>query len=405
MNQNRILITGVTSCRNRGVEALVLAKCQGFKNHIPNARVSIMTLDENYDRLRVAGVADTMPNRMNYSIRKSRGPIKFIRGLVGKDYIASNRAAIASAACVVVTGGDIFSSDYGNFESFLHPLQLAQQYGVPSVFLAHSIGPFKTKSEADVWVEVAAKAALITVRESLTQKYLVESLGLPPEKVILTADVAFLLPIPEPAVLRQLHAYYGIDGSTPVVALATSEGINRYAGLDGGKHVEFLVQTVKMIRNELGAKVLLVPHVQERDAADDDRILTTRILREMNWDSGVMAAHAHHSASEFKGLISGCNLVIAERMHAAIAGLGTGIPTVVIGYSVKGRGIMQEFFGERGLDYVIPSDAYSDKDAREAKIRNVWNQRAATASQIKEKLPLVRSRADHNFELVAKLIK
>lgn len=54
-----------------------------------------------------------------------------------------------------------------------------------------------------------------------------------------------------------------------------------------------------------------------------------------------------------KGFISKCKLFIGARTHATIAAYSTLVPTVVLGYSVKARGIAKDLFGTEEK-YVLP---------------------------------------------------
>ena len=56
---------------------------------------------------------------------------------------------------------------------------------------------------------------------------------------------------------------------------------------------------------------------------------------------------------ELKGIISKCRFFVGARTHSTIAAYSMGIPTLVVGYSVKARGIARDLFGgEEG--YVLP---------------------------------------------------
>ena len=50
---------------------------------------------------------------------------------------------------------------------------------------------------------------------------------------------------------------------------------------------------------------------------------------------------------------SRCRFLIAARTHASIAGYSTGVPTLVVGYSVKAEGIAKDLFGD-STNYVVP---------------------------------------------------
>ena len=82
--------------------------------------------------------------------------------------------------------------------------------------------------------------------------------------------------------------------------------------------------------------VLLIPHVQE--IYGDDRSLATSLHRSIAFPS-VAVASEDLSAAEYKRLISGCHMLVAERMHAAIAGLSSSVPTALVAYSLKARAL------------------------------------------------------------------
>ena len=60
-----------------------------------------------------------------------------------------------------------------------------------------------------------------------------------------------------------------------------------------------------------------------------------------------------HNCMELKGIISKCRFFVGARTHSTIAAYSMGLPTLVVGYSVKARGIARDLFGsEEG--YVLP---------------------------------------------------
>ena len=64
---------------------------------------------------------------------------------------------------------------------------------------------------------------------------------------------------------------------------------------------------------------------------------------------------------QLKDIISHCEFFIGARTHATIAAYSTGIPTLVVGYSVKARGIARDLFGtEEG--YVLPVQSLRNMD-------------------------------------------
>ena len=67
-------------------------------------------------------------------------------------------------------------------------------------------------------------------------------------------------------------------------------------------------------------------------------------------------------AEVLKGYISRCSFFVGARTHSTIAAYSTGVPTLVIGYSVKSRGIATDLFGTYD-NYVLPVQELDDPQA------------------------------------------
>jgi colanic acid/amylovoran biosynthesis protein len=237
------------------------------------------------------------------------------------------------------------------------------------------------------------------VRERMSFEYVTRKLGLPEQQVTLTADPAFLLS-PTEASWRE---HFGFDRRSPLVALSTSQAICNWMGSDYANHFRIWCEVIGWLRHELDANLVLIPHVQELSTKNDDRILATALMRHFKFDRHLQIAGGDFSASDFKGIISQCDLVVAERMHAAIAGLSSTVPTVVIGYSVKGEGILTDLLGTDTVrrSVLIPLKEFLDGKTPRQRIASAWKDRVEIQALIAEQLPETKRRAAASFDIVA----
>lgn len=404
----RFVITNLGGFHNRGVEAFVLPTIEHIRKRDPHGEIAVLSPVAPYDRLRLSdGEARVVQNdfAVGAGSRRVRRLRRTAAKLLGRrptsDFNTANRL-IQSASAVLAMGGDVFSSDYANLGTHLLPLQYACAQHTPVVFLAHSIGPFATPQEAEAWFDVSQRSLLITARESLTYAYLTDELGLPSELVHLTADPAFLLlPAPPPTV-RAMLTFYGLADGDPLVALAPSESFASYIGIPRSQHLQVWRQVIDALLRIDGLHLLLIPHVQNRQAGSDDRLIATDLLRAFEFSPRMHLAGADHTASEFKGLIGACRVLVAERMHAAIAGLSSGVCTVVFGYSVKARGILKDLLGSQALEegLLIPSDDIAAGIDAPALISNAWDSKDAVSDRLAQSLPEIRGRAIRNYDLL-----
>ena len=403
----RIVITGVTGFRNRGVEALVVPTVRTLCGVFPGVEITVLTWSPDYDSTRFPHpqvrfvqdrliLGDNQARPWRLAARKIKAGLRHLCRPKTISPVPFQRPDL-----ILATGGDVFSSEYGiaSLRHHLWPLEWAAQADVPIVMLAQSITPFKEQIEAELWLGVAKRARLITIREPLSYAYVTKELGLPEHLIHLTADPAFLLE-PEPIVGDRLRAQICNRDERPVVAVAMSQGICKWTGADYAEHSAAWVRVIQMMLREWNAHVLCVPHVQE--SYGDDRILATRVFRELGFDDRVHLAAGDFSAAEYKAMISRCDLVVAERMHAAIAGLSTGVCTVAIEYSVKARGIIQALvgneFGEAGCIMSMPQ--FLDHSCASAKLRRVWSDRTAVVQHLRQVLPAAFSASSRNFQLI-----
>lgn len=402
----KIAITGVTGLRNRGVEALVVATIDRLRAQWPGVQITVLTRSPEYDSLRLGGrsvnvIDNTLHNPQSWQKRLMRTVRSVFRH--GRMPCDAAQRALRDASLVIALGGDVFSSDYASAPAHLRPLEFALGHGVPVAMLGHSIGPFKTSAETSQWLDVARRCALITVRESLSYDYLLRDLKLPAQLVSLTADPAVLLEPADADRTESLLAAYGISPGTALATVAPSQGILEYTGIDRERHFDAWTKVIRTLNDRCGAEVLIVPHVQETYVANDDRIIAAEIHRRLEFDRRVRVAGADHSAGEFKGLIAAGDLIVAERMHAAIAAISSGKPALLVGYSVKSRGIVKDLFTDSDLAgaALISIQDFLDPAKAVAAVQGAWAKRNATTAALAERLPALHADAEKNFSLLA----
>ena len=399
------VLSGITGLRNRGVEALVRPVVHRLLTDFAS-QATVLTRTPVYDAQRinregVVFVMDGLTRSGGDVLRRMKEHASLFWDRMAPDYRRS-RSALARSTALIASGGDVFSSEYEGVFRHLCPLEMALKFEVPVVFLAHSIGPFKRDEEAKAWMRVAREAMLVTIREPASYEYVTHELGLSEDRVHLTADVAFLLEPRRPANAPSWRDAYRIDGDSPLIAVAPSQGIAAYARVDPHRHIEAWIALLDRLVDEVGAHVVIIPHVQQTHPDNDDRIMATNILKRLKQTKRVTLAGWDHSAAEFKGVISECELVIGERMHACLAGLGSAVPTVAVGYSVKAKGIMHSVFGEEVDErrVLVSVEQFLDPAYARASVEKAWESRSSTQAILLGAQDSLREAADRNFVLL-----
>lgn len=141
---------------------------------------------------------------------------------------------------------------------------------------------------------------------------------------------------------------------------------------------------IKYVLDNTTLKILLIPHVVEKSNNDYDYMLG--FFEEFRQSGRVDILPYDLDAMQYKGYIANTRFFVGARTHATIAAYSSGVPTAVLGYSVKSRGIAKDLFGEelcvinsRTLTDAEPViNAFNTMIAREEEIRNT----------LKRKMPL-----------------
>lgn len=237
--------------------------------------------------------------------------------------------------------------------------------GAKTVLWGCSIDP---EAITPAMVSDLKKYNLITVREPLTRKALADS-GVS-SNVIMVADSAFLLTSQKTSLPENF-----VPGET--IGINLSPLILNYTEQKESA-IEAFRELVKHILSETDHTIALIPHVIKQGNSD---LEVLKLLYEEFCDSGRIMLIDDHNCMELKYIISQCSMFIGARTHATIAAYSSYVPTLVIGYSVKSRGIACDLFGT-DENYVLP--VQSIRSGADLVSAYQWLDR--NSQQIKERL-------------------
>lgn len=231
-------------------------------------------------------------------------------------------------------GGDNYCYEWSAKQAIKLDSEI-RKYCKFSVLWGCSIDPEAITSEMR---EDLSKFDLITARESITY----EALKKINPNTILVADSAFLLekvelPLPE----------YFVENNT--VGINISPLIMKY-GIDGNMILKNYEELIRYIIDETDMNICLIPHVvwDYNNDLEPLQILYTRFK-----DSNRICMITDGDCRELKGYIARCRFFVGARTHATIAAYSSYVPTLVVGYSVKSRGIANDLFGT-DENFVLP---------------------------------------------------
>ena len=130
--------------------------------------------------------------------------------------------------------------------------------------------------------------------------------------------------------------------------------------------------------------------------ANDDRIPIQALAQEFA-DTGRVCAVGDANCMQLKGYIARCRFFVGARTHATIAAYSSCVPTLVVGYSVKSRGIAQDLFGS-DEGYVLPvQNLCSDNDLSK-QFSEMMEHESEQRAQLERVIPAYKKKAEFDLE-------
>ena len=314
---------------NHGCEAIV----RGTAN-ILDCRPTLFSLkkeqDQKYNLQEICNIKEDKNSSVpKYSIKNIKA-VAYFKLYKNIDLIIKNmRAELTNSVkkndVYLSIGGDNYC--YVGTEIFASLNRNILKNGGKTVLWGCSVEPSLIEGEIG---EDLAKYSLIVARESISY----EALKKVNSNTKLYPDPAFQLdkvelPLPHGFIENNT---IGINLSPLIMECENNKGITKqnYISL-----IQHIIDTTDM-------QIALIPHVVWNN--NDDRKPLNE-LYEYFKDSKRVVMIDDGNCMELKGYISRCIMFIGARTHATIAAYSTCVPTLVIGYSVKAKGIAKDIFG------------------------------------------------------------
>ena len=295
--------------------------------------------------------------------------------------------AQAQGDVFVSIGGDIYCYDSYAVVDYLNE---ALGKRAKTVLWGCSITPARIEKDKNLRADLS-RYALICARESITYNALTEN-GIT-KNTHLVPDPAFVMdpqetPLPEHFASGNT---VGINLSPVVQHLAAGNNL-------AYENVRCLI---RHILSTTDMHICLLAHVIW--PGNNDLIPLTSLYEEFKHTGRVSLTGQTQNARELKYIISKCRFMVAARTHASIAAYSTQVPTLVIGYSVKARGIARDLFGQEE-GYVVPVQHIRETDELTRAFTGLQAQEDAIRARYKTFMPDYIARAYRGAEEIKKLM-
>lgn len=333
---------------NHGCEAIVRSTARILTGNQLFLISSKPEEDEKYGISPIATLikdVDGGISRASLDFVKAYAALKFQKDFIPMEKLRYKHAFdhVKKGDIALSIGGDNYC--YADVYKYTMFHEMAKQRGAKTVLWGCSVEPDLVKDPAIA--QDLAQYDIIAARETISY----EALSSVNPNTYLVADPAFVLE-PQETLLPKGF----VPGNTVGINLSPMamerESVPRIAFKAYCSLIRYIIDSSDM-------QIALIPHVIWPDG--DDRIPLKKLLDEFS-DTGRVVMVEERGCQELKCLISQCRFFIGARTHATIAAYSSCVPTLVLGYSVKSRGIARDLFGT-DENYVIPVQGMTNSNA------------------------------------------
>ena len=414
-----------------GNAAILIPMPALFRSYFPDVQIctTIQLTEEfcmKYGMIRLPAPRKISPRFVNIMFRLMRPPFDFVRSLMWrllKNKIGLNLSFLieggifkdlADSEVILDFNGDIFPTDSHPALVLMHVFEIAalSNIGIPIVGFISSPGPFKSPFHRLVSRFKFRYVSLFLNREPISSE-LMRQLGIQ-KPIVNTACPAFLLKPVATEVAREILINEGINlNGNPLVGI-TLCGYNLHSQRTWRKPHNFddVDQYVPMLRyllEKIGATVFLLPHVyrlnpytvgaEHINGPDYDILL--HLFKKANgekYEGRLRLIDGKYSPAQAKGMIGQCDMFISGRLHAAVAAMSQGVPTVLLGYGHKHKGFArlldqeeQVYFGRNSEELV-------------SYIAKAWENRDNISEILLSRMVRVEELVKLNFEIIREIV-
>jgi len=400
---------GIWGVYNYGCEAIVRGTEKILHHWWPNAKIIYYSRNFLDDRNRL--------NNCNVEIR----PLCSWKGVCGMIVKAVNFLAwrinslsyiripnynffwLKDVDVVLSIGGDIYTipesfvedSSENYYNEMIQFGKLVKLFRKKLVIWGASIGPFEASAKAKLafFNHFKKDVDLITVREKNTFDYLKIN-GI--HRIVLCGDPAFAV-----SGIRSTRN----NSNQLKIAINLSPLSSRFShtGQLIDSIIDLQAKTIRQIIRHYDAEIILLPHVVTDYSGDDDKRYLQSIYNQLlDCSDKIIVINDDLGFEQTKKILVECDLVIAARMHCAINAICCTVPTILLSYSSKAKGMAECIYGNRA--YVQPLETICDFERIKPTIDAMLNKYELVCKHIGDRVIQIESDAMEAGESLVKLM-
>ena len=379
-----ILVAGYYGFGNTGDEAILQAILEGLRESSPGASPIVVSGNP---------ASTTAQHRVDAVEWRDVGAIS---------------QAVERCDLVIVGGGGLFQDHWGfdtetlltpdhyGITFYAGPAALAALFGKPLALVGLGVGPLRSPQARRLVQGVCEATSHLGVRDAESRELLI-GCGIDASRIVLSADAAFALEAGRISP-GELARAAGVEPRSPLVAVALRPWTldadpEHWEGEVAAALDRFIAAT--------GGTLLLAPFQQSDRPDEDDVRVAQRVRQRLEAPERAAVLAAPLPPSDAAGLLAGCDLVVAMRLHAAIFAITHGVPVVGIAYDPKVRSLLTGL----GLASLVEPLAGLSGWSLQARMESALEAGKGLGTRVAERAREQRDRAEADVRAAAALLE
>ena len=291
---------------------------------------------------------------------------------------------------MLISGGGSLLQDVTSSKSihyYLFIIRLAKLLGKKVFIYSQGIGPIDHAFNRRATARALKKADGIVVRDERSAK-LLEQIGLPQERIVITADPVIRMKRPDRTVGREILARAGIkkDGRL-TVGWAIREK-NR-----DSTFVREITECIRWLRENYDAESVLIPFHYE-----EDREVCSVIAERTNGAAKCLSEK--YLSEDMLSIIGNMDVLVGVRLHSMIYAAIMGVPIIGVSYDPK----CTAFLNSVGLDSLSTRESFS-AEAFKAEFARVLETGKEQTAAVAENMRRLQKELDTNEEMIRDIME
>ena len=360
-----ILISGYYGFDNIGDESILRTLITSLREKIPDCRLTVLS-------------HNPASTREKYGVEavERMSPGAILRAVRQCDMLISGGGSLLQ---------DVTSSKSIHYYLFI--IRLAKLLRKKVFIYSQGIGPIDHAFNRRATARALKKADGIVVRDERSAK-LLEQIGLPQERIVITADPVIRMKRPDRTVGREILARAGIkkDGRL-TVGWAIREK-NR-----DSTFVREITECIRWLRENYDAESVLIPFHYE-----EDREVCSVIAERTNGAAKCLSEK--YLSEDMLSIIGNMDVLVGVRLHSMIYAAIMGVPIIGVSYDPK----CTAFLNSVGLDSLSTREAFS-AEAFKAEFARVLETGKEQTATVAENMRRLQKELDTNEEMIRDIME